>query len=361
MNNSNNYCIILAGGIGRRLWPCSRKQHPKQFLDFFGTGRTLLQATFDRYAKFIPLENIYISTFGEYVNLTKEQLPEISETQIIAEPVQLSTAPAAAWTSEIIRTRYGKVNIILTPADQHIVNEQRFEEQILTALNHAQSHPEFVVLGIKPTTPNTGYGYIQMGEQKGNNLASVQSFTEKPDLHFAEMFVQSGEFLWNSGLFVCNTETMHKMLENEIPQLSDIFNSASSPLSIEQEKQLAQQHYPALTHQALDLLLLEKTSNISVMACDFGWADVGAWTELHEVEDKDTNYNAVITPTKVLFDNAAGNLVCLPDAKVAVISELEGYLIAEKDGVLVICPNGDSSMVRRLMTEAQIKLGEEFV
>ena len=361
MNNANNFCIILAGGIGRRLWPCSRKNHPKQFLDFFGSGRTLLQSTFDRYAKFIPTEHIYVSTFSDYVDLVKEQLPQINETQIIAEPVQLSTAPAAAWTCEVIRSRHGNANIILTPADQHIINEERFQQQMLTALDHAAHNAEFVAIGIKPTTPNTGYGYIQMGEAKGNKLAEVQSFTEKPDLQFAEMFIQSEEFLWNSGLFVCNTETMHTMLKTEIPQLAEIFDNTTNALTPEQETALAQQHYPSLTHQSLDLLLLEKTENISVMACNFGWADVGAWTELHEVEDKDANYNAVITPTKVLFDNAVGNLVCLPDAKLAVISELEGYLIAEKDGVLIICPNGDAAMVRRLMTEAQMKLGEEFV
>lgn len=361
MNNTRHFCIILAGGIGRRLWPCSRKSQPKQFLDFFGTGRTLLQSTYDRFAKFVPRENIYISTFDEYVDLVKEQLPELTTAQIIAEPVQLSTAPAAAWTSEVIRKRHGDCTFVISPADQHIINEQRFEEQIQVALDYAERNNEFIVVGIKPTAPNTGYGYIQMGEHKGENLASVQSFTEKPDLQFAEMFVQSGEFLWNSGLFICNTTTMHSMVEQEIPQLTEVFSKSGNSLSVEEEKQLAQQHYPSLTHQSLDLLLLEKTTNISVMACDFGWADVGAWTELHEVEDKDANYNAVITPTKVLFDNAVGNLVCLPDAKLAVISELEGYLIAEKDGVLIICPNGDAAMVRRLMTEAQMKLGEEFV
>lgn len=361
MNNHKNFCVILAGGIGRRLWPCSRKHAPKQFLDFFGIGRTLLQQTYDRYAAFIPKENIVIATHEDYVDLVKQQLPDTTDLQIFTEPVSLSTAPAAACVCEMIRLLHGEANVIFTPADQHIINEQRFQEQITSALDYASHHNEFVAVGVRPATPNTGYGYIQMGESRGENLAEVQSFTEKPDLQFAEMFVNSGEFLWNTGLFISNVQAMSTMLHTAMPAVAEMFKSVEGTLTYNMARTIISQQYSQLPHQTLDLLLLEKVENIVVMTCDFGWADVGAWPELHEVEDKDADYNAVIGPTQVLFDNSFGNLVCLADVKAAVIAGLEGYLVAEKDGVLVICPNGDTATVRRLMNEAQMKLGDEFV
>ena len=351
----------MAGGVGRRLWPYSRKSLPKQFVDFFGTGRTLLQQTFDRYAKFIPAENIYVSTFTEYVDVVKQQLPELSETQILVEPVQLSTAPAAAWSALYLSRNFGDGNLIITPADQYIINEDRFVEQVSRGLEYVTTHDNFLAVGVTPTTPHTGYGYIQKDDATDGEYPLVKSFTEKPDLQFAEMFVASGEFLWNSGLFMCNLPTMLQMLAHELPTFAECIRKVKEGMSDAEVEHLFRTTYPSMLHQSIDLLLLEKTKNVVVMACNFGWADVGSWPELHEVEQKDGDDNAVISPTRVLFDKAYGNLVCLPDAKAAVIAGLEGYLVAEKDGVLVICPNNDPAIVRRLVTEAQVKLGEEFV
>ena len=361
MTNNNNFCVIIAGGIGRRLWPYSRKRLPKQFVDFFGTGRTLLQQTFDRYAKFIPAENIYVSTFTEYVDVVKQQLPELPVEQILVEPVQLSTAPAAAWSALYLSRNFGDGNLIITPADQYIINEDRFVEQVSRGLEYVDAHNNFLAVGVRPTTPNTGYGYIQMDDVKDGDYPLVKSFTEKPDLQFAEMFVDSGEFLWNSGMFMCNLPTMLEMLARELPTFSASVEKVLGGMSDEDIKDLFYSTYPSMVHQSIDLLLLEKTKNVVVMACNFGWADIGSWPELHEVEQKDGDDNAVISSTRVLFDKAYGNLVCLPEAKAAVIAGLEGYLVAEKDGVLVICPNNDAAIVRRLVTEAQMKLGEEFV
>lgn len=361
MTNNNNFCVIMAGGIGRRLWPYSRKRLPKQFVDFFGTGRTLLQQTYDRYIQFIPAENIYVSTFADYVDIVKQQLPEVKAEQILVEPVQLSTAPAAAWTALYLTHQFGSGNLIITPADQYIINEERFVEQVSRGLEYVDAHNNFLAVGVRPTTPNTGYGYIQMDDVKDGDYPMVKSFTEKPDLQFAEMFVESGEFLWNSGMFMCNLPTMLDMLERELPAFSQCVATARSGATKEQMLQLFNDTYPSMVHQSIDLLLLEKTKNVVAMACNFGWADIGSWPELHEVEQKDGDDNAVISSTRVLFDQAYGNLVCLPDAKAAVIAGLEGYLVAEKDGVLVICPNHDAAIVRRLVTEAQMKLGEEFV
>ena len=361
MTNNQNFCVIMAGGIGRRLWPYSRKNLPKQFVDFFGTGRTLLQQTYDRYAKFIPAENIYISTFEDYIEVVKQQLPEVNEAQLLVEPVQLSTAPAAAWTALYLTHLFGGGNLIITPADQYIVDENRFVEQVSHGLEYVDTHNNFLAVGVRPTTPNTGYGYIQMDDVKDGGYPMVKSFTEKPDLQFAEMFVSSGEFLWNSGMFMCNLPTMLEMLARELPTFAPCIEKVMGGMTNEETRDLFYASYPSMEHQSIDLLLLEKTKNVVVMACNFGWADIGSWPELHEVERKDGDDNAVISSTRVLFDKAYGNLVCLPDAKAAVIAGLEGYLIAEKDGVLVICPNHDAAIVRRLVTEAQMKLGDEFV
>ena len=361
MTNNNNFCVIMAGGVGRRLWPYSRKNLPKQFVDFFGVGCTLLQQTFNRYAQFIPVENIYVSTFTEYVDIVKQQLPELPEGQILIEPVQLSTAPAAAWSALYLSRNYGDGNLIITPADQYIVNEERFVAQVSCGLEYVATHNNFLAVGVTPTTPHTGYGYIQKDDVTDGEYPLVKSFTEKPDLQFAEMFVESGEFLWNSGLFMCNLPTMLQMLAHELPTFAECIRKVKEGLSDAEVEHLFRTTYPSMLHQSIDLLLLEKTKNVVVMACDFGWADVGSWPELHEVEQKDGDDNAVISSTRVLFDKAYGNLVCLPEAKAAVIAGLEGYLVAEKDGVLVVCPNHDPAIVRRLVTEAQMKLGEEFV
>lgn len=361
MTNNQNFCVIMAGGVGRRLWPYSRKYLPKQFVDFFGTGRTLLQQTYDRYAKFIPAENIYISTFADYTDIVNQQLPQVEAEQILIEPVQLSTAPAAAWTALYLSKRFGNGNLIITPADQYIVNEERFIEQVSSGLEYVDTHNNFLAVGVRPTTPNTGYGYIQLDDVKDEEYPMVKSFTEKPDLQFAEMFVNSGEFLWNSGMFICNLPTMLEMLARELPTFGTCIEKVLGGMTEPEIKELFYTSYPSMVHQSIDLLLLEKTKNVVVMACNFGWADIGSWPELHEVEQKDSDDNAVISSTKVLFDKAYGNLVCLPDAKAAVIAGLEGYLVAEKDGVLVVCPNHDAAIVRRLVTEAQMKLGEEFV
>ena len=361
MTNNNNFCVIMAGGVGRRLWPYSRKNLPKQFVDFFGTGRTLLQQTFYRYAQFIPVEHIYVSTFTDYVDIVKLQLPELPVEQILIEPVQLSTAPAAAWSALYLSRNFGDGNLIITPADQYIVNEERFVAQVSCGLEYVATHNNFLAVGVTPTTPHTGYGYIQKDDVTDGQYPLVKSFTEKPDLQFAEMFVESGEFLWNSGLFMCNLPTMLQMLSHELPTFAECINKVKGGMSDAEVEHLFRTTYPSMLHQSIDLLLLEKTKNVVVMACDFGWADVGSWPELHEVEQKDADDNAVISSTRVLFDKAYGNLVCLPDAKAAVIAGLEGYLVAEKDGVLVICPNHDPAIVRRLVTEAQVKLGEEFV
>lgn len=360
MGKHNDYCVILAGGLGKRLWPCSRKDMPKQFLDFFGTGRTLLQQTYDRISRIVPQDHIYISTFEDYVTLVERQLPDVTSEHILAEPVQLSTAPATAWASYHIVLRDPDATIFVTPCDQMIIDDSRFKQELLSALDLASTHDVFLALGVKATQPNTAYGYIQMGDSIEENLYAVQSFSEKPDMEYAEAFVQSGEFLWNTGLFVWSARTFRKFLHEMMPVLEEQLLIENGDIKAEREIDLVQQLYPANLHRSIDLVILDKCENVYVLQCDFGWADIGCWPELYQVIDKDVDDNAVIGGGHVDLTNSQNNLVMIPSQKAAIVYGLDGYLVADKGNVLLICPNKDPGLVKRLAKEARIELGEDY-
>ncbi len=282
----NNYCIILAGGVGRRLWPYSRKQYPKQFLDVFGVGRTLLQQTYDRFVKILPKENIFVSTHKDYSEIVAAQLPELESNHIIPEPVQLSTAPAVAWTSYGLAISNPEACIILSPVDQCILGEETFAQDINAGLAFARSHEAILALGVMPTTPNTGYGYIQMGEGcEEEGFWHVKSFTEKPDLQFAEMFVESGEFVWNTGLFIYSASTILGQLNQMLPNIAQKVTDPSDNRSQEEKRRLFEELYPASLRQNIDLVFLEKCENVVIQKCHFGWADGGWWLQLHDMSE----------------------------------------------------------------------------
>lgn len=360
-NANHNYCVILAGGIGRRLWPSSRRAKPKQFIDFFGTGRTLLQQTYDRFVRFIPNDHIYISTYKDYVQLVREQLPDVPAEHILAEPVQLSTAPAAAWASCHISLLDPDACIVASPSDHHIIGEARFEADIKVGLDFVRTHREFLAMGVKPSTPNTAYGYIQMGNNGvGPDLYRVKSFSEKPAAEYARLFMESGEFLWNTGLFLWHVNTLIARIQTSNSELEATIHG-HHPLSKADELELIKRVYPSSLHRTLDLMVLENCDNVYVRVCSFGWADVGCWPELYAVADKDADGNALLTHSKVMFSGSRDNLIRLPDGMGAVIKGLDGYLVAQSGKLLVICPNEDPALVRRLVNEAQMQLGEEFI
>ncbi len=364
MSTCNDYCIILAGGVGRRLWPCSRRNKPKQFIDFFGSGRTLLQQTFDRFSRIIPADHIVISTFKDYLPLVEEQLPEIPIANILAEPVQHSTAPAVAWASCHISMLDPEANIVVSPSDQYIIGEEHFAEQIRKGLSFVRTHEDFLAIGVKPSVPNTAYGYIQMGANGvAEHMYRVKSFSEKPAQEYARLFVESGEFLWNTGLFLWHAPTMLKMIKTHTVGLVESFSRSDRNISTSDEVEAIKKYYPASLHRSLDLVILEKCQNVYVQQADFGWADVGCWPEIYEVSEKDADGNVVLSSpnTKVMLSACRNNLVRLPDGMGAVIKGLDGYLVAQKNNMLVICPNNDPALARRLVNEVQVQLGEEFV
>lgn len=365
--NHNNYCVIMAGGVGRRLWPVSRQNRPKQFIDFLGTGRSLLQLTYDRVSRFLPQENIYVCTAEEYADLAREQLPVLSDEQLLLEPVRLSTAPAAAWASWHIARRNPSANVLVTPADQIITDETAFEHELLSAFDFVATHEEFLCIGVPAREPNTAYGYIQKGTEMGRGLFEVKTFTEKPPIEYAQTFVKSGEFLWNTGIFLWNVATMRRLEEDIIPGIS---HSDIIITTAEEERQLVRLCYPAATREALDGTLLE-TQQMVVRECTFGWSDIGNWVMMSSVLPHTADGNAVIvTPPHeacepleqgVTFKGTRDTVVSIPANVAAIIRGLDGYLVALQDNVLIIAPNDDPARMRHYAAELQVKHGEKYL
>lgn len=373
--NYNNYCVIMAGGVGRRLWPVSRQDRPKQFIDFFGTGRSMLQQTYDRVSRFVPQENIYVCTSEEYGALAKEQLPVLTDDQLLLEPVRLSTAPAAAWASWHIARRNPSANVLVTPADQLITNEVAYERELLSAFDFVATHDEFLAIGVPAHTPNTAYGYIQKGTELGRGLYEVKTFTEKPPMEYATTFIRSGEFLWNTGIFLWNVATMRRLEEEIIPGIS---HSDIIITTAEEERQLVRLCYPTATREALDGTLLE-TQSMAVRECSFGWSDVGSWPVMSSVLPHTADGNAVVvTPARtslqdleesenekltqpVTFKGTRDTIVSVPEGMAAIVRGLDGFLVALEGNVLIITPNDDPARMRHYSAELQVKYGEKYL
>lgn len=360
-NMSNNYCVILAGGKGRRLWPCSRERYPKQFIDFFGTGRTQLQQTFDRMAKIVPSEHVFVVTNEAYVELVRQQLPDVPAERIMAEPIHRNTAPSVAWANHRISKLNPDACIIATPSDQAVFDEEAFHRNITDGLAFVAENDRFLTMGVKPTRAEPGYGYIQLGDAIGNDLYKVRSFTEKPERDFAKIFVESGEFYWNTGLFLSNVKYLRKCFSHILPPVLGGFDERNPEFSIEAENAYMKENFPSYPNISVDCGILEKSPEVYVMKCSFGWADLGTWHSLYEAMQKSDDDNVVID-SDVMMDDCHNNVVKLPKGKLAVLNGLDGYIIAEKDNVLLICPKQDSSaLVRKYVNEVQMRKGEEFI
>ena len=360
---NNNYCIILAGGKGRRLWPCSRESYPKQFLDFFSTGRTLLQCTCDRIAKLIPIEHIYVCTNKSYAAIVHEQLPALPETNILPEPIFRDTAASVAWATYRILHDNREARLVVMPSDQTVFKEEIFLDNISAGLDIVGSHTGCLLsMGVKPTRPEPGYGYIQAGTTTPRpNVFKVKSFTEKPERQFARMFMKSGEFYWNTGIFIANARHMRECLIKIFPPVMRGIEDVGKEINIDEELEYINANYPALPNLSIDFGILEKSDNVYVMLCDFGWADLGTWHSIYEGMSKGVGDNVVIG-NKVLVEGSHNNIIKVPDDHVAVINGLDGYIVAEKGNVLLICKKGDSSaLIRKYINEVQIKYGDDFV
>ncbi len=356
-NNLNNlFVLILAGGKGRRLWPESLETLPKQFIDFFGTGRTQLQQTYARFRKILPPERILVSTNIAYVPLVKSQLPEIPGDNILAEPIWRNTGPATAWGAYRILCRNERAVAVFSPADHHIVGAEAFEKDILTAAAFVAGNNRLLTMGVTPTRPEPGYGYIQFDKEIGSGIFTVRSFTEKPDRDFAQLFIDSGEFLWNTGLLLANVRCLLDNMAETIPALFRRIKSFGRNHSIDDENRYIMEHFPRFPNISVEEGLLEKTSSNAVMKCNFGWADLGTWHGIYEAVKRNSSSENVVLDSDVILDNAKNNIIKIPRGHLAVINGLDGFIVVEKGETLLICPREDSSaLIRKYSAEVEIR------
>ena len=350
----------MGGGIGTRFWPFSRETRPKQFLDFFGAGRSLLQMTFDRFAKVVPVENIYIVTNNIYVDLVKEQLPQLKENQILLEPARRNTAPCIAYAAYHIKACNPKANIVVTPSDHLITNEKQFIKDVKKGLSFVRKNKALVTFGIIPRRAETAYGYIQSSETTLGEFTKIKTFTEKPNKELANVFVESGEFFWNSGMFFWNVDTILDAIKKFLPDISARFDIGKNLFNTPEERKFIESNFSYCQKISIDYGIMEKADNVFMLAVDFGWADLGTWGSIFDIANKVESNNAVLNSQALLY-NAENNIIALDRTdRIAVIQGLNDYIIAESGNVLLICKKSDEARIKQYMADAFIKYGGEF-
>ena len=349
----------MSGGIGNRFWPYSNGKMPKQFLDFFGTGRSLLQTTFDRFSKIVPRENILIVTNDGYAELTKQQLPELSDDQILLEPIRRNTAPCIAFATYRIQAINPEANIIVTPADHLIIKSDQFIADINKGIDFVDKHDVLLTLGVKPTRPETSYGYIQVCVDKIDGVHKVKTFTEKPNKELAQAFVNSGEFVWNSGIFIWSLKSIMKAFKTYMPDIVNTFNEGAHLFNTQQEKGFIDSSFPFCSNISIDYGVLEKADNVYVIISTFGWSDLDSWTSLHEASMTDENNNVNLQGEAIYIDSS-NNVVATTGKKLVLVQGLDDYIIAESDNTLLICKKDDEHRIKHFMNDVRFKYGDEY-
>lgn len=351
----NTYAIIMAGGIGSRFWPVSREQRPKQFIDILGTGKTLIQEAFDRYVEVVAKENIYIITNASYGELVKEQLPEISDNQILREPMGKNTAACVAYAANKIGELNSEAILIVAPSDHLILDKTKFINQLHTAHDYAENNDALVTLGLKPHRPDTGYGYIQYEPKEASKgVNKVITFTEKPPLEMAEKFLESGDFLWNSGMFIWSVVSIQKAIDSFLPEMSRTFAEGKGAYNTKIEGQHIERIYTEINSISIDNGILEKAENVYVLPSDFGWSDLGTWKSVHEkvatAEETNTSINADLEAI-----NASGNLVVCDEKKLVVLKDLNDYFVIDTPDALLVCPANQEQEVKKISSDIRRK------
>jgi mannose-1-phosphate guanylyltransferase len=361
MSNQNNYVAIMAGGIGSRFWPVSRTGYPKQFIDILGTGRSLIQWTYQRFKHICPQENIYFITNQQYIQTLKEQIPELNDANIISEPSRKNTAPCAAYFAHKMMSLNPNANIIMSPADHLIMDERAFERTALDALNFVSNHDALLTLGIKPTRPDTGYGYIQYDvEEELDMVYRVKTFTEKPSLELARTFLKSGDFLWNSGIFVWNVKTIMEALDRYLPEMHEVFTMAKNVYNTPKEAEVISNLYSQCTNISIDYGIMEKAKNVFVIPSYFGWCDLGTWESAYENSEKDYLGNAVYGDNVMVID-ASECMIKVPNEKLLVVQGLEQFIVIDTPDVLLICERNREQQIKEYVAEVKRNKGEKFL
>lgn len=361
MDNSNFYVVIMAGGIGSRFWPQSRINRPKQFLDVLGTGKTLIQTTYERFAKIVPEDHIYIVTGEIYAEEMKRQLPTLQDFQIVAEPARRNTGPCVAYIAYKLAAMNPDATFIVAPSDHLILEPDVFTEQIHKALDFAANQDALVTLGIKPHRPDTGYGYIQYDEDKpSGELYKVKTFTEKPNLELAEKFLESGDFLWNSGIFIWHVQRIISAFRTHSAEISELFEGGEKIFNTDAEDAFVEKAYSLCRNISIDYAIMEHAENVFVLPSSFGWNDLGTWTSLWENHDKDYFENAVEGENVMLYDTQK-SVVIAPKDKMVIVQGLEGYCVVDTEDVLMICRLEDEQKVKQINADVKKVKGMKFM
>lgn len=360
MATSHRYCVIMCGGIGSRFWPYSRTDKPKQFIDFFGTGRSLLQMTYDRIAPLVPSENILVVTNSRYASLVREHLPMLSDSQILLEPDRRNTAPCIAWATYHIAAIDPEASIIVTPSDHLITRESVFDKCVIRGFEFIEKNDALLTLGITPTRPETGYGYIQIGSEVEPGLLKVKTFTEKPDRELAQVFVDSGEFFWNAGIFMWRASVIKKALHRYLPDLCSEFDEGADFFGTPEEQEFIDKVFPGCPSISIDFAVMEKADNVYVECVDFGWSDLGTWGSLYENSPKNIAAN-VTQQCNVIAYNSSGNIFLAPDDKLVVVSGMKDFIVADAGDVLLICPKAEEQKIRQMVNDVKQRFDDRYM
>ena len=354
----NTYCVIMAGGVGARFWPKSRKTMPKQFLDILGTGKSFIRSTFERFLPIVPKENFLVVTNQSYKELVLEHLPELTDKQVLCEPIGRNTAPCIAYAAYSLLKQDPNARMIVTPSDHLVLNESDFHSIINECLEFATAEGALMTVGIQPTRPETGYGYIQ----KSNNerISRVKCFTEKPNLELAQTFVECGEFFWNSGIFIWSVKAIVEAFQHHLPEHHALFSSILNDYGTEREKTAIEQVFSECKAISIDYGVMEKADNVYVRCGDFGWSDVGTWGSVYQLSEKDKHENAVVAEACYTYSTER-TFISLPKGKIAVVNGLKDYIIVDTPDALLICPRSEEQSIKNFIDDVRFENGEKFI
>jgi len=355
----DTYCIIMAGGVGSRFWPASKQSLPKQFLDILGTGESLIQQTYNRFTKFCKPENFLVVTNQRYKELVLEQLPELSEDQVLLEPVMRNTAPCIAYAAFKIASKVKEANLIITPADHLILKQPEFEAVVQTALNHASHHNHLITLGIQPSRPDTGYGYIEY-EKVQEQIKPVLQFREKPNQKTAEGFIAQGNFSWNSGMFFWSLASILNAFEDHLPSVNQLFLSGTDQFNTPSEQAFIETIYPTCESISIDYGIMEKATNVYMINADIGWSDLGTWGSLYTHLETDDKGNTT-SEQQIVLKDVSNSLIRIPKEKVAIVQGLDGYIIVDTPEALLITKKEDEQDIKALRLKVGDQFGDQYI
>lgn len=356
-----NFCIIMAGGVGSRFWPVSRSNMPKQFIDILGTGQSLIQQTYNRFVKILPPENIYVVTNDEYIEIVISQLPDIPVENILGEPMRRNTAPCILYANMKIGQRDPNANIVVTPADHLIINEDEFLSNIKEGLNFITLNNSLLTFGITPDRPATGYGYIQLNENKNNDrFVPVKTFTEKPHLELAKFFLKSGDFLWNSGIFLWRHKIIDEAFAEHLPEMYNLFMESKDAIGTYEEKTVINRVYSDAKSISIDFGVMEKAKNVFVLQTNFGWSDLGTWNSLYTLQDKDEENNVTIGKNMILDQSTGNYIYSNARDKVILLRDLEDYIVVDTDDALLVCKRENEQEITDMLHQAKLTFGDSI-